>query len=72
MNPYVNIWDEFARHTELVAPNLGAAFIQKKAVIKDFYKPNDVHLSINGYLYLGDIMTDLIKRQDKVNVNQLP
>jgi len=70
MNPYVNMWDEFARHTELVAPNLGEAFVQKKSVIKDFYKPNDVHLSTNGYLYLGDIMADLIKRREKDNANK--
>src|ERR1017187_2114271 len=25
INPYVNIWDEFAKHPELVAPNLGEA-----------------------------------------------
>jgi hypothetical protein len=65
INPYVNMWDEFARHSELVAPNLGEAFIQKSQLIKDFYKPNDVHLSTNGYLYLGDIMASLIKRMEK-------
>lgn len=61
INPYVDIWNELAQHTELVAPNLGEAFMQKSRLIKDFYKPNDVHLSTNGYLYLGDLMTDLIK-----------
>lgn len=62
MNPYVNVWSELARHTELVAPNLGEAFTQKSRLIKDFYKPNDAHLSTNGYLCLGDLMTDIIKR----------
>lgn len=63
-NLYVNVWDNLAGHTELVAPNLGEAFRQQSRLIKDFYKPNDVHLSTNGYLYLGDLMVDLIKRQN--------
>jgi len=63
MNPYVNIWDEFARHPELVAPNLAELFQRKSRITKDFYKPNDVHLSTNGYLYLGDIMVELINGQ---------
>jgi hypothetical protein len=70
MNPYVNIWDEFAKHSEIVAPNLAAAFIQKSRLIKDFYKPNDVHLSTNGYLYLGDIVTDLVKRREQDNADK--
>jgi len=65
MNPYVNIWDEFAKHSELVAPNLGEAFIQKSRLTKDFYKPNDVHLSTNGYLYLGDLVVEIIRHREK-------
>jgi hypothetical protein len=65
MNPYANIWNEFAQHAELTGPNLGEAFKQKSRLIKDFYKPNDVHLSTNGYLYLGDLMADIIKRPER-------
>jgi hypothetical protein len=72
MNPYVNIWDEFAQHAELVAPNLGKAFTQKKLAVIDLYKPNDVHLSTNGYLYLGDIMVNLIKRMEKDFADKFP
>ena len=63
-NPYVNIWDEFAKHPELVAPDLSQAFIQKSRDIKDFYKPNDVHLSTKGYLYLGDLVTDIVRHKE--------
>ena len=57
INPYQNIWQLFARYPELTAPDLGTAFIKQSRVIKDFYMPNDTHLCSNGYLYLGDLMT---------------
>lgn len=60
-NRYVNIWDEFAKQTELAAPNLGKAFTQQGKLMKDFYKPNDTPLSTQGYLYLGDLMVDFLK-----------
>lgn len=68
VNPYVNVWDNLAGHPKLVAPNLGEAFRQQSRLMKDFYKPNDVHLSTTGYLYLGDLMVDIIKRQDTNHV----
>ena len=55
--PYQNIWHTFAQYPELVAPDLGAIFIQQSHIIKDFYMPNDTHLSTDGFLYLGDLMT---------------
>lgn len=54
--PYQNIWQQLSLHSDVIAPDLGAAFIQQSRSIKDFYMPNDTHLSTNGYLYLGDIM----------------
>lgn len=72
MNPYVNIWDEFARHPELAAPNLGEAFAQNSRLIKDFYKPNDTHLSTNGYLKLGDIMVNLISPLENDHASKTP
>ncbi len=54
--PYQNIWQLFAQYPELIAPDLGSAFIKQSRVIKDFYLPNDTHLSTNGYLYLGEFM----------------
>lgn len=71
INPYVNIWVEFAKHPELVAPNLAEIFIKQSRKIKDFYKPNDVHLSTNGYLYLGDIMVNLIKLREMDSADKL-
>lgn len=59
--PYVNIWNELARHPELAAPNLGELFTEQARIIKDFYAPNNTHLSTNGYLYLGELMLKQIK-----------
>ncbi len=59
-NPYVNIWQQFAKYPELVAPDLGSNFIRQSRLVKDLYKPNDVHLSNAGYLFLGDFVTNLI------------
>lgn len=55
--PYQNIWQNFAQYPELIAPDLGTEFTEKSRVIKDFYMPNDTHLSTNGFLYLGEFMT---------------
>ena len=70
MHPYVNVWNEFAQHPELVAPDLGEAFSQQSRLIKDFYKPDDVHLSTNGYLYLGDLMASLVRHLEWDNVKK--
>lgn len=56
-HPYQNIWQNFAQHPELIAPDLGTVFIEKSRTIRDFYMPNDTHLSTNGFLYLGEFMT---------------
>lgn len=55
-NPYQNIWQLFAKYPELVAPDLGALFMQQSRIIKDFYMPDDAHLSTRGSLYMGDLM----------------
>jgi hypothetical protein len=55
--PYQNIWQKFAEYPDITAPNLGTAFVQKSRTVKDFYMPNDTHLSTNGFLYLGEFMT---------------
>lgn len=65
--PYQNIWQQFSEHSELIAPNLDTVFIQKKSTIKDFYMPNDGHLSTNAYLYLGDF---LLNGLHKLQANQ--
>ncbi|MEI7456245.1 MAG: hypothetical protein WCK93_05925 [Nitrosomonadales bacterium] len=62
-NFFVNPWDIMAQHTELRAPNLAELFTQQSHIIRDFYKPNDVHLSTNGYLYMGSLVTGLLKNQ---------
>jgi hypothetical protein len=55
------IWDALARYPALSAPNLADLFIQQSKLVKDFYKPNDTHLSVNGYLYLGDLVADRLQ-----------
>lgn len=63
--PYQNIWQTFAQHKEIIAPDLGSAFIKQSRVIKDFYMPNDTHISTNGHLFLGELMTQgLLKLQE--------
>jgi hypothetical protein len=71
MKPYVNIWEELAHHQELVAPNLAESFKQESRKMKDFYKPNDVHLSTNGYLYLGNLMVDFIRDRESNQVKKI-
>ncbi len=59
--PYQNIWQSFAQYPELLAPDLGAEFTNKSRMIKDFYYPNDTHLSANGSLYMGSIMENQMR-----------
>ncbi|MFI3220710.1 MAG: hypothetical protein QX189_16565 [Methylococcales bacterium] len=66
-HPYQNIWQLFSQYPELITPDLGELFIQKSRIIKDFYMPNDTHLSTNGFLYLGDIMLSELR---KIQTNQ--
>jgi hypothetical protein len=54
--PYQNIWQTFAQHSELIAPDIASAFIPKSRATVDFYMPNDTHLSTIGFLYMGDYM----------------
>jgi hypothetical protein len=61
-HPYQNIWQLLAQYPELIAPDLGAAFIPKSRTVKDFYMPNDTHLSTNGFLYLGDYMAQFMRK----------
>ncbi len=56
-HPYQNIWQQFSQYPELTAPDLGSEFAQKSRSVKDFYMPNDTHLSTSGFLYLGEFMT---------------
>lgn len=58
--PYKNIWNELGNYSELNAPDLGAKFSGQIARTKDFYLPNNSHLSNAGYLYLGRLILDLL------------
>jgi hypothetical protein len=60
--PYQNIWKLFSQYPELIAPDLGTLFIEKIHGIKDFYLTNDTHLSTNGYLSLGDMMLNELRK----------
>ena len=64
-NQYLNVWDEFAKHPELEAPHLGQAFSQQSQLTKDFYNPNNTHLSTHGYLYLGDLMVNFLRIKNR-------
>lgn len=66
-NPYVNIWQELAQHKELTVPNLGEKFIRESRQVKDFYVPNDTHLSTNGYIFLGDEVVNYINNMKKID-----
>lgn len=59
-HPYHNIWQEFAKYPELTAPDVASEFIKQSRIIKDFYMPNDTHLSTNGFLYLGDLVNRVL------------
>jgi len=67
--PYQNIWQTFAQYPELIAPDLATVFIAKSRTVKDFYMPNDTHISTSGHLYLGDLMN---KELRNVMANQPP
>lgn len=68
-NPYVNVWEELAQYEELIVPNLGEKFIEESRQVKDFYAPNDTHLSTNGYLFLGDIVVGYINNLKEIKGN---
>ncbi len=44
-----------------IGPNLLSNFIMAKETTKDFYLPNDTHLSTNGYIHLGELINNLLK-----------
>lgn len=68
-NPYVNIWQKLAQHKELTVPNLDEKFIRESRQVKDFYVPNDTHLSTNGYIFLGDEVVRYINNMKKIDSN---
>ncbi len=67
--PYVNIWQELAQYKELTVPNLDERFIRESRQVKDFYAPNNTHLSTNGYLFLGDVVVNYVKNMTKIDNN---
>jgi hypothetical protein len=40
-----------------LGPNLFQELNKNKSLIKDLYAPNDSHLSTNGYLLIGNIIS---------------
>ncbi len=56
----LDFWAGLTRNR--LGPNLLNDFRNKKYHTKDLYKPNDTHLSTSGYLYLGQIVNQHIKR----------
>lgn len=60
--PYINPWKSLEENGVLGIPKLDEKFIQQSHVAKDFYAPNNTHLSTNGYLFLGDVMLGYIQQ----------
>lgn len=60
--PYVNPWKSLEENGVLGIANLDERFIQESHRVKDFYAPNNTHLSTSGYLYLGDLVLGYIKK----------
>jgi hypothetical protein len=57
-------WALFEQHQELLAPNLKRYFVEQSRIEQDFYRPNDTHLSTLGFLFLGDLVVEQLKRQN--------
>jgi len=56
----LDFWQSVAKNQ--LGPDLLKIFRHEKYHIKDLYKPNDTHLSTNGYLYLGQTVVEHIKK----------
>lgn len=65
LSSYVNVWEILRESGDLNVPNLGEEFIKKSRLIKDFYAPNNTHLSPNGYLFLGDLVLGNIQKTEQ-------
>jgi SGNH hydrolase-like domain, acetyltransferase AlgX len=57
--PSPNIWDEMQNHG-IPHINLYAQFSTKVASTRDFYLPNDSHLSTAGYLGMGEVIAQVL------------
>lgn len=64
--PYVNIWNELTKRLELTAPNLSELFTRQAKQIKDFYAPNNTHMSVQGSLYLGELVLAILNKNNFV------
>lgn len=51
--PYTNPWKSLQTKGVPVIADLDEKFIQESHRVKDFYAPNNTHLSPTGYLFLG-------------------
>jgi hypothetical protein len=54
-------WQELEKKG--LGPNLHNSFLKNKYLVKDLYKPNDSHLSNQGYIELGTITYEFISKQ---------
>ncbi len=71
--PYVNIWESLQSGGELGIWELDRKFIQGSRRVRDFYAPNDTHLSTAGYLFMGDLVVDYLnslKQPDGPSIEQ--
>jgi SGNH hydrolase-like domain, acetyltransferase AlgX len=55
-----NIWDEMGNHG-IPHINLYSQFLPKVESIRDFYLPNDSHLSTVGYLGMGETIAQVLR-----------
>jgi hypothetical protein len=70
--PYVNPWKSLEGKGVLDITNMDEKFTQESHRVKDFYAPNNTHLSPNGYLYLGDLMLGYIQKLEQPGKAQPP
>lgn len=60
--PYVNPWKLLQEKGLPGISDLDEKFIQESHRVKDFYAPNNTHLSSTGNLFLGDLMLGYIQK----------
>ncbi|MGQ5525276.1 hypothetical protein ACUHMQ_18720 [Chitinimonas sp. PSY-7] len=58
--PYVNIWQTLAQQTTVKSLDLGELLRQQSHQQRDLYLPNNTHLGNAGYLYLGDLVLQVL------------
>jgi len=62
--PYTNPWKSLHAKGIPVIADLDEQFIQESHRVKDFYAPNNTHLSTTGYLFLGSLILGYLQKME--------